>query len=443
MTGYCPALPKLAVIVAVLLGNIASPTAAQENVKEAQYAVAPVAEPPPPITIDIAGEARLRFESYANPQWGDAPDDSFLWLRTIARVSVEAGPVRVVVKPMIGHAIGVAGGAGPVDRTGIDLVQAFVEWRLPLAEGTQFSVIGGRNLIALGSERLVSTRYGPNVPQPFDGLQLSITRRKAQLQLIDARAVEIGPGDFDDSSAEGRQLQSVYLTLDAAQYVSFDLYWIGYRDSMASLAGTSGEEQRDTFGLRMSGQRGRLSWNWETMVQRGRFAGRGIRAWSQATETSLDFPDVAMAPRLRLRANIASGDKAATGDRVETFNAMFPKGRYFGELTPLGPRNIINVNPGVTLKPARRVELELNLAAFWRASLSDGIYDLAGRELRGGGASRAGNIGNLIEASIGFDGEDGLSLAASLGVFIAGQFTRESGSGRTIIMAGGEATLRF
>ena len=443
MRSPCPGRTKTAVCGALLLGIMGSPAAAQESASDMKPSVNPVARDDPPVSIDIAGEARLRVESYANPQWADAPDDTFLWLRATAQVTAETGPARLVVQPIIAHAIGVAGGAGPVDRTGIDLLQAFAVWQLPLAGDTQISASGGRKLIALGSERLVGKRYGPNVPQPFDGVQLSITHRNARLQLIDARVVEIGPRDFDDSAAQGRRLQSVYLTFGAAQDLAFDAYWIGYRDSMAELAGTSGTERRHTFGVRMSGQQGRLSWNWETMVQRGRFAGRGIRAWSQATETAVSFPDAAMTPQLRLRANIASGDRASTRDRVETFNAMFPKGRYFGELTPLGPRNIINLNPGLQLKPARRVALELNAASFWRASRSDGIYDLSGRELRAGGTTRARHIGNLVEASIGVDSGNGLSLAASLGLFTAGRFTRESGNGRAIVMAGAEATLRF
>lgn len=395
------------------------------------------------MSVDLTGETRLRFESYAEPEWGNAPDDGFLWLRAIAKARVRAGPVQIIVQPIIGHAIGVAGGPGPVDRTGIDLLQASAEWRIPLNEGTQVSLSGGRKLIALGSERLVGTRYGPNIPQPFDALQVSVVSTNARLELFDAHAVRIGPGNFDDTSSGGRRLRGGYFSVQAAQGVSFDLYWIGFRDMASRFAETTGQERRDTFGVRTFGQWQRVSWNWETMVQRGRFAGRDIRAWSQATETTVDFPDVPFAPSLRLRANIASGDKAASSKRLESFNAMFPKGRYFGELTPLGPRNIINLNPGLILRPSRRVQLELNAAAFWRASPTDGIYDLAGRELRRPGANRARHVGNLIEASIGFDRDDGLSLAGSVGVFTAGQFMQQSGAGRVIIMVGGEATQRF
>ncbi|MCL9982944.1 MAG: alginate export family protein [Erythrobacter sp.] len=395
------------------------------------------------VSASFGAEARLRYEGYDEPAWGDATDDAYLWLRLIPRVQIEAGPAAVVIQPIIAHAIGVTGGPGPTDRTSMDLLQAYAELRQPLGEDTKVSLRAGRMLIALGSQRLVGTRYGPNVPQPFDGVQASLTRGSARLDLIDARAVTIGPDAFDDSSSGGRRLRSAYLTAEAVDDVHFDLYWIGYYNPAARMAGLIGAEARDTFGLRLFGARGRVSWNWETMVQRGAFAGHRIRAWSQATETAITFPGAPLAPQLRLRANIASGDRAATAGSVESFNAMFPKGRYFGELTPIGPRNIVNVNPGLVLSPAERLRVELNFAAFWRASRTDSIYDVAGREIRAAGTSQARHIGNLAEASLAVDLDNGLSLSVSLGAFTAGPYIRQTGLGETILMVGTEANIRF
>ena len=227
---------------------------------------------PEAVSTSVTGEARLRHEAYARPEWGNAPDDGYLWLRVIPMVKAEAGPVGVVVQPILAYARGVAGGAGPVDRTGIDLAQAYADLTLPLDDRTRFGVRAGRALIALGSERLVGKRYGPNVPQPFDGLQVHLARGAARLDLLHVWATEIGPGDFDDGSVRRRRLRSVYLTMEPAPNVHFDFYWIGYADRAARFGGIGGREERDTFGLRLFGQRGRLAWNWETMIQRGHWS---------------------------------------------------------------------------------------------------------------------------------------------------------------------------
>ena len=85
---------------------------------------------------------------------------------------LHAGPTRVFVQGIAGYARGVGAGKGPVDETGIDLLQGFGEASLNVRDAHRITLRGGRMLIGLGSERLVGTRYGPNIPQPFDGVQV-------------------------------------------------------------------------------------------------------------------------------------------------------------------------------------------------------------------------------------------------------------------------------
>ncbi|MBB4612995.1 alginate export family protein [Novosphingobium taihuense] len=353
------------------------------------------------VRLTLGLEMRARQESYANSLWGDAPDDGYLWLRMMPLADLHAGPVRAFVQPIVGFARGVKGGNGPADETGVDLLQGFADLNLPLGEDSRLTLRGGRELVALGSERLVGTRYGPNIPQPFDGVRATANLGRLRLDLMNLRAVQIGPGDFDDHASDRRRLRAVYATLSASPDLAFDLYWIGYRNQTARFGAVTGEERRDTFGLRLFGHHllgpyVRLAWNWETMIQRGAFAGQRIRAWSQATETAISFPDVTLQPRLRLRANYASGDKSPDDRVLGTFNALFPKGRYFGELTPIGPRNIFNVNPGIDIHAGGGFTVEVSAASFWRASLRDGIYDVPGSEIRPAGTSSARHIGNQI-----------------------------------------------
>lgn len=396
-----------------------------------------------PIALSLGGEARLRYESYNAPDWGDGPDDGYWWLRFMPWAKVDAGAASIFVQPIAGYAIGVAGSAGPADATGIDVLQAHADYTIALAPEARLHLTAGRSLIALGSERLIGKRYGPNIPQPFDGARLGLKRGEVQLNILAAEAVDIGPRDFDDRSDGRRRFSSVYLSASIARSLKADLYWIGYRQRGVPISDVVGTERRDTLGLRLFGARGRLGWNWETMIQRGSFADKRIAAWSQATETTLALSEHAPLRQLRIRANYASGDRAGTGDRLEGFNAMFPKGRYFGELTPVGPRNIINVNPAIVLRPSPALNIELSAAAFWRASRGDGIYDLAGREIRSEGSTGKRHIGNQIEASATLDLERGWSLAASLGVFTAGGFVQTRRAAGTTVMMGAEASFKF
>lgn len=388
-------------------------------------------------------EMRARYEGFDNPLWGDEPDTGYLWLRAMPYVDVQAGPVRGFVQPIAGYVRGLSGRKGPADETGVDLLQGFADLRLALPGSGSITLRGGRELIGLGSERLVGLRYGPNIPQAFDGARFMVSRERFRLDAFHVRPVQVGLGDFDDRTSETRRLDGAYATWTAAPGIGFDAYLLGYRNSAARFGGLTGVENRKTFGIRAFGNRGRLAWNCEIMVQRGRFAGQRIRAWSLATEMAVSFPATRFKPRVRLRANYASGDRKPGDGQLGTFNAMFPKGKYFGELSPIGPRNILNLHPGIDLALAKGVTLELIEVSYWRAALADGVYDIPGQEIRTAGGSKARHIGDQLELSASWKASATISFAASLSLFRAGAFLKETGLARPIHMGGVEAMLKF
>ncbi|WP_245833175.1 alginate export family protein [Sphingomonas mucosissima] len=393
----------------------------------------------------MGAEARARYEGFDSNNWGQAPapDDGYLWLRFLPLVDVHAGPVRAFVQGIAGYASGVGAGAGPADETGIDLLQGFADLQLPLGDRGNVTLRGGRELIALGSERLVGSRYGPNIPQPFDGARLMVTHGGAQVQGFLMRPVATGPGNLDDRSSRTRRLGGLYATLSLGTGNSVDIYWLRYSDDAAHYRDAQVGERRDTYGVRLFGTRTGLRWNWEAMLQRGRFGTADIHAWSIATETSYSFAKAPLAPRLRLRANIASGDRDPNDRRLGTFNALFPKGKYFGELSPIGPRNIANLHPSIDVDLGRGVTAELAGVAYWRASQGDGIYDVPGQQIRPTGDSDARHIGNQVEVLVGWQANTILSFSVSASLFAPGEFVRETGPARPIHMLGAEAMLRF
>jgi hypothetical protein len=397
------------------------------------------------IYLTLGGEVRARYEGYANSLWGQstAPDDGYLWLRTLPHADLHAGPVRGFVQGIAGYALGVAAGKGPIDETGIDVLQSFVDIRLPIGENGALTLRAGRELIALGSERLVGSRYGTNIPQPFDGIHAIFEHRSLRVDAFHLRPVVIGLGDFDDRKSRAKRLDGVYATLIPASGIGIDLYWLGYVNENARFAAGAGREQRNTMGFRFFGQRGPFAWNWGAVRQRGQFDAGTIRAWSVASETSWRFIGLPLQPRVRVRANIVSGDRDPTDAVLETSNALFPKGHYFGELSPIGPANIINVHPGIDLTLGKGLTLGIAGVAYWRKSLGDGIYSLSGALVREPGAASSRFIGRQVEIVINWQVSDIFSLSAAAARFAAGDFIRETGSSRTIHMTAFDARMRF
>ena len=391
------------------------------------------------VWIGTGTELRARVESFANNLWGDAPapDDAYLWLRTAPYVDFHAGPLRAFVQPIAAYAVGVAPAASPIDQTRTDLLQGFVE-----VAGGPVTLRAGRQMLSLGTERLVGTRYGPNVPLAFDGARGDIRAGKSTLSLFYTQPVQARGGSFDDRTSPTKALWGAYAALPG-----LDAYYLGYRNRSAVFGGVEGREERHSLGLRSHGASGDWRWNVEGVFQFGHFAGqRGsqrIRAWTLGSEVSRAFPQAPLRPRATLRFNVISGDRRAADGTLGTFNALFPKGKYFGELSPIGPTNIVNLHPSVSLALRRDLSLGIAGMAYWRYSRGDGIYDIPGNLIRGRGQSQARFIGKEIEASLSWQATPELELSTSLSAFAPGAYIRETGAARTITMLGLEANFRI
>lgn len=380
-------------------------------------------------------EVRARNENYENNLWGssDAPDDSYLWLRALPYADLHVGHFRAFTQPIIAYAVGVAPSASPIDQTRVDMLQAFGE-----ADLGPVTVRAGRQMLSLGTERLVGTRYGPNVPLAFDGVRAIVRLGKAKVNLFAVKPVTPGPGSFDDKTSSTRALWGAYGSIPR-----LDLYYLGFRNRTAHFGGVPGREERHTIGARYYGASRGWHWNVEAAAQFGNFAGQRIRAWTLGTEVGRTLTRLPLSPDATMRFNIVSGDTHKGDDTLGTFNAMFPKGKYFGELSPVGPTNIISLNPRLSAPISRKVSASLAGMAYWRYTTADGVYDIPGNLLRAAGDSRARFIGKEAEVTLAWQASAELELSTSFSVFAPGGFIRETGPAKTIRMIGTEANFRF
>jgi hypothetical protein len=385
-------------------------------------------------------ELRVRNENLENNLWGgaQAPNDSYVWFRALPYADLHVGKVRAFVQPIASTSASVAPSPGPVDGTGLDLLQGFVE-----ADLGPVTLRGGRQMLSLGTERLIGTRYGPNVPLAFDGLRANVKLGAATVSLLAVRPVQARKGDFNDRTSPDKALWGAYAAMP-----SLDLYYLGYRNEAAHWGTRSGTETRHSLGARWHGTRDDWHWNVEGVYQFGRFANGPISAWTLGTELGRAFPDAPLAPDLTVRVNVVSGDKDKSDDnsqnrRLGTFNALFPKGKYFGELSPVGPYNIVNAYSSLGLQLAPDVSASFAAMAYWRYSREDGLYDIPGNLLRDAGDSRAKFVGKEVEATLAWQATPELELSASLSAFAPGAFIKQTGSGKTIHMLGLESNFRF
>ena len=398
--------------------------------------------------LSLGGEWREQFERFDNDQWGSVPDDTsgYLLQRYMFHADVRIGQsVRGFVQVKSGLETGRASGPRPTDEDRLDLHQAFVD--VSVGRAAQSPVLTfrvGRQEFNLGTARLVSVREAPNVRQSFDAVRAILRRGLWRLDTFVSRPVTTEVGLFDDGWDASRALWGVYAVRQrrADRRSGFDLYYLGLQRDRGRFDQGAGPERRHTAGARLWGRSGRLDYNTEAAWQWGEFAGNSIRAWTAASDTGwhLDLPG---RPRLGVRADITSGDSDRNDDVLGTFNALFPKGAYFGLIAPVGPYNHMDLHPQVDVSLARGWGLSANWLWFWRTEIDDGLYGVAGQLLRSGRDTRERFVGHSPGVEVTKSLAPHLTLVVQASLFTAGPFIEEMQPARDIHFIAAIATYRF
>src|SRR5262249_3947915 len=187
---------------------------------------------------------------------------------------------------------------------------------------------------------------------------------------------------FDDQSDQTRRLWGLYATRSLGGHEGIDVYYLGYHNDAGPFEQGTEDERRQTFGVRYFGTRNGWDWNWEPMVQVGRFGDSSLFAWTVAAETGYQWSDVVLKPHVLLSTNVASGDSNLNDPGLGTFNPLFPRGSYFSENSIFGPQNFYNAHLFVTVHPSAIWSVTVDYNMFYRFSQSDGVYQPGGFLLR-------------------------------------------------------------
>jgi hypothetical protein len=398
--------------------------------------------------LSLGGEARLRYEYFQNTQWGQGPQDDggFLLQRYLVHADFHLDPyARFFVQLQSSLENGRNGGPRPTDEDALDLHQAFVD--VGGAFGTQASLTlrAGRQELQYGSQRLVSPREGPNVRLSFDAVRLIARAGPWRIDGFVSRPVETDPGVFDDNPDETRALWGVYAVapLSPLPQGNTDLYYLGFEHEGARFDQGTADERRHTVGTRLWGRPEAWDYNVEFIYQWGSFGSGAIQAWAVSSDSGYTFQSALLRPRLGLRAELNSGDRDPQARTLQTFNALFPRGNYFGELALIGPANLADLHPSLDLKVTDRLSVTFDWDFFWRQSLHDGIYGPPGNLLRSGRTSRARYVGDQVAVQGEWRLGRHLTLVGVYTHFFAGPFVRETGPGRDIDYVSAWATYKF
>jgi Alginate export len=344
--------------------------------------------------LSIGGELRETYERFHNPNFGLQPQDpdGYLLERYLLHADVHLGSRwRGYVEVLSALAHWRVGGARPlIDQDTLDFHQGFVEF-VAGCRDENLKVRLGRQEWTLGSGRLIALREGPNVPLSFDGARLTLRAHAWTADVLASKPVETRAGILDDPPQAGTWFWGVYLSgpataVSAAARV--DAYYLGWVRGSATFNQGTAREQRSVIGVRLANSERAWLYDSEGMLEFGSFGTGRIRAWRVANDVSYRFPG-RWRSRIALAVDIASGDHDRADGTLETFNALFQSGTYSGRAQILGPANTIRLEPSLSTSPFPQLAVSAGWGFYWRESIHDGLYGIAGNLLVPAGTTGA------------------------------------------------------
>ncbi|GEM_PF-3009664 len=319
----------------------------------------------------------------------------------------------------------------PVERNNLDLYSAFVSYKTE-----NLDVRLGRQTIFLGSQRLIGWREGTNVRRAWQGISadwhLSEHWKSSWFGL---ELIRVKPnGVFNDDARHENRLAGTYHTLDLENLgwggnasTGLDLYYLyTNRDNRRTVEGVE-NQLRHSFGFRYFGELKRWYWDWEGVVQTGRHGQEKIEAWTFGTKTGFRF-DTAYQPELLFSANIASGDTSNGDGKLETFDALFPRGDYFSGAAILGPSNFFNAHIYLIVNPNEQLRMAFDINFYKRLETEDGVYGPPGNIIAAPNDNSSREVNLAYSTSISYQLSQRLNMELLVTYSRPREFLRASGA---------------
>jgi hypothetical protein len=395
--------------------------------------------------ISYGGDLRFQYFYTKNERWGDAPKDKDGY--TLARFLVHADWPGKYFRTFVQLQSSLSGSRidpGPVEENPLELHQVFADIKTIPSKAVSLTLRLGRQELLYGSQRLIAVREGPNNRQSFDAARSMLIAGNYKVDFFYGHHVAAKKGIADDAFNKNTKLWGIYVVRNALPVLrNIDIYYLGVWKRQVVFDDGFGKELRHSIGTRVWGNEGGWRYDMEGLYQFGKFSGKNITAWTVSVNTTYRFIYAKLQPAIGLKTEFISGDQRYDDNKLQTFNPLFPRGAYFGLAALIGPANLIDVHPSVTLSFIKTLEFGLDYDIFWRYSNCDGLYGVDGSLIYSGRNIISGYIGGQPAFNLGFEPNNFLNITAEFTWFDAGNFLKAAGQGKDIFFTGLTIQARF
>ncbi len=378
--------------------------------------------------VSFGGSARAEYVDFNNEDWGlyGIGHNYFLLQRYDLHADLHIGArFRIFGQLRSAWENGRKNGPRPIDADHLNIQNLFADIKAIQTASSSLTVRLGRQELDYGSGRLISVREGPNLRLYFTGAKAVFSSKNLQIDAFAMMADTVNTGTFDNKPSLQANLWGMYSRLILRKAANLDAYYLGIQRGNATFEEGRQNEIRHTWGTRVWKYGGGFIYNLEAALQLGKFGQGTIKAWTGSVDIGYMFEGVKYKPSVNLRNDYISGDQKAGDGNLQSFNPLYPKGGYFGFSPQIGPVNLIDIHPYVTLTPSQKLLLQADVVMNWRYSLHDGVYRPSGGFNLPGSSSSKRYIGTAYLLSLTYNFNRFISFNTGIQYFDTGPFVAD------------------
>ena len=375
-------------------------------------------------SISFGGSIRLQAESFINEQFEDGPGQDNIWFleRTLLHSHVKLNNKFEVFLELNNSLITGKDNLVPVDKDALSINQFFMKYHFD----KHWDITVGRENLKLGGRRLIDIREGPNVRRSFDMAMLEYRTDKFWAKGFFSTPVQPQPDSFDNDFLEfDETFSGVYSTTQLNSSSGLDVYFLYQKDNNVTYNNGIANERRASVGVRHFGNYKSLTFNNEFVYQFGSFGSQNISAWTLSFHLENKTPLFAHDFNIGLKTELISGDRNNEDNTLNTFDALYPRGAYFGRVARFGPSNLIDLHPYINTT-VNKFFFEIDYDVFWRYSTEDGLYNPA-LLLEYPDNNDKSFIAHQLGTLIGYTVNNFISLELETNFILPGDFLKQSG----------------
>lgn len=384
-----------------------------------------------PTTLSLSAEGRLRFDAYDNGQLKRGNDYEQALFRGILGADLRFNPnLRVYSEIGTGQTEGRRNVAAANFQNDASLQQLFVDAR-GYVGSTLLGAMAGRQEFADGPRQLISLSDGPNIHRTWNGTRLYAHSERFRVGSFDLRATRQERGSFDEEINHAERLQGINASLvvspESGPNVYFDPFLIHSENPGFRSGGSTGLDNRDTYGARLWGQRGSVKFDLTLAGQTGTYMSRDVDAWGLFAVQSLALSNQGWKPRLVSHIDIASGGGTYGAGTLKGFNQLYASSNYLGEGQFLSLSNLVMIAPGIAVSPTARTSLSAEYGFAQRLNQGDAAYAGGMRAYAGTQNVTGHEIGGLLRVTSSWSATEHLTLFFNYEHLAAGEVLTRAG----------------